>query len=361
MTERPQADDVVDHRDRHERASVLVTGASGFIAKHCIKALVGAGHLVRGTVRSRARTGDSVHAAIGLASDDPRLTLVEADLTADAGWADAVAGCAHVLHVASPFPLKLPRNREAVIGPARDGALRVMRAAAGAGVRRVVMTSSIVAVMYPRADRADRRFTAADWTDPGRSDISAYVASKTIAERVVRDYAAATPGAPEIVTVHPGFVAGPALDGDLSTSIEVIRQMMVGRHRAAPRAGWPVVDVRDAADLHVAAMTAPDIAGERIIAASGSMMLMAMGHAIAAQYPDLRHKLPRFEVPDLAVRAVAFLDSSIAAVLPDLGGLRHIEADRAPVLLGRPLVTPRAAVLATAESLIELGLVRTAA
>ena len=361
MTERRRTDEVVDHGKDDDGAPVLVTGASGFIAKHCIKALLGAGHVVRGTVRSRARTGDSVHAAVGLAVDDPRLTLIEADLTADAGWAQAVAGCVHVLHVASPFPLKLPRSREAVIGPARDGALRVMRAAASAGVNRVVMTSSIVAVMYPRADRADRRFTAADWTDPERSDISAYVASKTIAERAVREFVAATPGAPEIVTVHPGFVAGPALDADLSTSVEVIRQMMVGRHRAAPRAGWPVVDVRDAADLHVAAMTAPDIAGERIIAASGSMMLMAMGQAIAAQYPELRQKLPRFEVPDFAVRAVAFLDSSIAAVLPDLGGMRHIEADRAPILLGRPLVSPRAAVLATAESLIALGLVRTAA
>lgn len=337
--------------------TVLVTGASGFIAKHCIRALIAAGYDVRGTVRSRERAGDSVHTAVGVPGNDRRLALVEADLTADAGWAAAMADCTHVLHVASPFPLKLPRDREAVIAPARDGALRVMRAAAAAGIARVVVTSSIVAVMYPRSDPADRRYTSADWTDPTRRDISAYVASKTIAERAVRDWVKATSGAPEIVTIHPGFVAGPALDADLSTSIEVIRQMMAGRHRAAPRAGWPVVDVRDVADLHVAAMTAPDIAGERIIAASGSMTLMGMGHVIAARHPELRRRLPRFEVPDFAVRAVAFLDSSIAAVLPDLGGLRDITADRAPALLGRPLQTPRAAVLATADSLQSLRLV----
>lgn len=334
---------------------VLVTGASGFIAEYCIAELMRAGYAVRGTVRDVARAGD-VRAAIARAGVDAgAMEFAAADLTSDAGWDAAVAGCSHVLHVASPFPLKLPRRREDLIGPARDGALRLLAAATRAGVARVVLTSSIAAIIYPSAGPQSREYTEADWTDPARTDISAYIASKAIAEKAAWDYVRATKGAPELAVINPGFVQGPALTRQLASSHEFVRQLATGVHPAAPRAGFPMVDVRDVAEAHVVAMTHPKAAGERFLLTDRYMTVFEMGQAVASALPDVAKRVPRFTAPDFLVRAMSFVDRDVTAVLPDLGIRRTCANAKARQVLGIQFRSSTEAVRAAATSLRSLG------
>lgn len=338
--------------------TVLVTGATGFIAKHCIAELIRQGYPVRGTVRDPVRAGDQVRLALRNAGVDPgALALVAADLERDDGWDAAAAGCGHVLHVASPFPIEQPKDREAIVRPARDGALRVLGAATRAGIPRVVMTSSAVAVMYAASPIPGHLYTEADWTDPARPDITPYMVSKTVAERAAWDYVRATPGAPALTTINPGFVQGPALDTDLSTSLEVQRLMGQGAYPGAPSITFPIADVRDVAALHVLAMTHPKAAGERFLAANGTSSLMGMGRIIAATLPDLKSKVPKFELPDLVVRGLAKLDKRLVAVLPELGAVRTCSNAKARDVLGFRFRDAEAAIRDGALSLRALGVI----
>lgn len=334
---------------------ILVTGASGFIAKHVIAELIRNGHAVRGTVRN-PRRANAVHAALGGAGVDPgRLELVPADLMNDDGWPEAAKDCRIVLHVASPFPLAPPRDHDSLIRPARDGTLRVLRAATAAGVERVVVTSSIAACIYPSGGPQARTYTEADWTDPKRPDISSYIASKTIAERAAWDYVRTTPGAPQLVALNPGFVQGPALDPDVSSSHELILQMARGMHLAVPKAGFAMVDVRDVAAAHVVAATHPSAAGERFLLASGYLTLLEIGRVVAHALPDLAPRMPRFELPDLLVQGAAWGLSAARAVLPDLSTRRLCDNAKARSILGIGFRPPREAVAAAASSLRQLG------
>lgn len=340
------------------KATVLVTGSTGFIAKHCIAALLREGHVVRGTVRDVTRAGDGVRRAMANAGVDASgLSLVSADLEHDAGWDAAVAGCSHVLHVASPFPIQQPANSDEIVRPARDGALRVLRAATAAGVRRVVLTSSAVAIMYAAGKSPGHVFTEADWTDPTRPDLTPYMVSKTLAEQAAWDYVGATPGAPELCCINPGFVQGPALDGDLSTSLEVQRLMGKGAYPGAPSITFPISDVRDVAAIHVLAMTHPKAAGERFIAANGTSSLMGMGRIIAATLPDLRSKVPKFELPDMVVRGLAKFDKRLVAVLPELGAVRVCSNAKAREVLGFAFRDADTAIRDGASSLRGLGVI----
>lgn len=337
---------------------VLVTGCTGFVAKHCIAELLRRGFRVRGTARDAERGVIALRGALGHAGIDSRaVEVMTADLERDAGWEQAVRGVSYVLHVASPFPIEQPKDREALVRPARDGALRVLAAATAARVPRVVMTSSTVAVMYVAAPRPGHVYTEADWTDPARPDITPYMASKTIAERAAWDYVRATPGAPELVTVNPGFIQGPALDTDLSTSLEVHRLMGKGAYPGAPRISFPVADVRDVAELHVAALTHPGAAGERFIAANGTASLMGIGRIIAAALPDLARKVPRFELPDMAVRGLAIFDKRLVAVLPELGAERVCDNAKARRVLGHAFRPAEQAIRDGALSLRTLGVI----
>jgi len=237
---------------------VLVTGASGFIAKHCIAELLGAGFKVRGTVRSVARR-EEIEAALGAAGAEGRsIELVEADLNSDAGWQEAVHDCRYVVHMASPFPSSEPKNPEELIKPARDGSLRVLKAAAAGGVERVVQTSSIVAIMRCGKPDAEAR-TEEDWTDLTTPQISGYARSKTLAERaaweIYADLGATTNMA--FCTINTGLVLGPALDKRLSTSHVLLRMLGRGAYMAIPKLALPIVDVRDVARHHVVALTHP--------------------------------------------------------------------------------------------------------
>lgn len=336
--------------------TVVVTGASGFIAKHCIAELTKRGYAVRGTLRDGRRSTSVVPAVARAGGDASRVSFATADLLAEDGWAEALRGARYVLHVASPFPMDPPRDKNDVIRPAREGTLRVLEAARKAGVERVVLTSSVVAVTLGRQPRG-HVYTEADWSDPDRPDITAYAASKTLAEKAAWTYVGGTPGAPELTVINPAFVLGPALDADLSTSHEVLRLMARGVYPAAPKVGFPVSDVRDVAKLHADAVSHPRSAGERFIAATGFLSLMDLGRKLVEVCPDLAGKAPRFELPDIAVRAAALFDTRLRAVLPDLGHPRPISDVKVRETFGIALRPPEQAAASAAQSLRDLGLV----
>ena len=337
---------------------VLVTGASGFIAKHCIAELLRRDYTVTGTLRDLNRA-DEVRQSVGHAgADASEVTFVATDLLREDGWQQAMEGCSYVLHVASPFPLQAPRNPDDVIRPAREGALRVLRAAARAGVKRVVMTSSIVAVTLPWPEAPlGHVFTEADWSNPERRDVTSYVVSKTLAERAAWDFVKSEPKAPELAVVNPAFVLGPAVDADLSTSHAVLRLMAEGAYPAAPKVGFPISDVRDVAITHALALTHPQAAGQRFLSANGFLRLIELGGLLARELPDLKSKVPRFELPDIAVRAVALVDHRLKAVLADLGHPRPISNAKAHDVLGQSFRSAEEAVKSAAASLRALHVI----
>ena len=267
-------------------------------------------------------------------------------------------GCTYVLHVASPFPMTEPKNPDDVIRPAREGALRVLRAARDAGIKRVVQTSSIVAVDLPWPDAPlGHVFTEEDWTNPERPDITTYVKSKTLAERAAWDFVKSEAGAPELAVVNPAFVLGPAVDPDLSTSHEVLRLMAVGAYPAAPKVGFPVSDVRDVAITHVRVMTHPQAAGERFLSANGFLRLYEIGQLLAEALPDLKRKVPKFEMHDFTVRIIALFDKRLRAVLAELGHPRHISNAKAHRVLEQSFRSPQEAVKSAAASLRALHVI----
>jgi len=337
---------------------VLVTGASGFIAKHCIAELLRRNHPVRATLRNLGRA-DEVRRSVALAGADAAgVELVTADLLSDAGWAEAMDGCTYVLHVASPFPITEPKDPDDVIRPAREGALRVLRAASDAGVKRVVLTSSVVAITLPWPEAPlGHVFTEKDWTNPERPDITTYVRSKTLAERAAWDFVKSEAKAPELTVVNPAFVLGPALDPDLSTSHEVLRLMAIGAYPAAPKVGFPISDVRDVAITHARVMTHPQAAGQRFLSANGFLRLYEIGQLLAATLPDLKRKVPKFQMHDFSVRVIALFDKRLRAVLADLGHPRHISNAQAHAVLEQSFRSPQEAVKAAASSLRALHVI----
>lgn len=337
---------------------VLVTGASGFIAKHLIAELIRQGFAVRATLRN-LDGAEEVRRAIGNAgATASAVEFVATDLLSDAGWDEAASGCSYVQHVASPFPIKPVKNPDDVIRPAREGALRVLKAATKAKVKRVVQTSSVVAITTPWPEATlGHVFDERDWTNPERPDISTYTVSKTLAEQAAWDYVKATPGAPQLATVNPAFVLGPAPDGDLSTSVEVIRLIGTGAYPLAPKIAFPVSDVRDVAVTHVLAMINPEAAGQRFITANGFLRLVEVGRLVARALPDLSKKVPRGELPDFAVRALAVFDTRLRAVLPDLGFPRPVSNAKAHKVLGQTFRSPQEAVSSAAASLRALEII----
>jgi nucleoside-diphosphate-sugar epimerase len=340
-------------------STVLVTGGSGFIGGHCILHLLSAGHRVRTTVRSLAREGE-VRAAlkVGGAEAGDRLSFVAADLEKDAGWAEAVAGCEYVLHVASPFPVSLPKNEDEIIVPAREGALRVLRAARDAGVKRVVLTSSFAAVGYGHAPQ-NEPFDETRWTEPQGHEVSAYVKSKTLAERAAWDFIAKEGGALELSVVNPVAVFGPVLAPDFSTSIVIVKRMMDGEMPAAAKLRLGVVDVRDVADLHLLAMTRPEAKGERFLAVAGNFMsLLEMASVLRARMGAPARRAPTFELPNWVMRVVALADPAASQIVPELGKYKNASSAKAQRVLGWAPRSREDALVATAESLLRLGLLK---
>lgn len=337
----------------HE-TTVLVTGGSGFLAGHIISRLLTDGYLVRTTVRSASREAD-VRAALDLPSDDRRLSFVVADLSADDGWAAAVHGCNAVMHVASPFPARQPRDENEVIAPAREGTLRVFRAATAAGVRRIVMTSSFAAVGYsPKPDGTP--YDETDWTDPAGPN-SPYVKSKTLAERDAWDFAAA--GDVELTVINPVGIFGPVLGTQLATSVQIVKGLLTGTPPVLPRASFATVDVRDVAELHVMALRDPRAIGERFLAASGQpVTLPEIAGILRAGLGPAGRRVPRLTVPDWLVRRAAHVVPALRELAGLLGEPKHISATKATKMLGWQPRSVDETMVATAESLIDGGFVR---
>lgn len=337
---------------------VLVTGASGFIAKHCIAELLRRNYSVRGTLRNLERAEEVRRSVAKAGADAAGVEFVAADLLSEDGWDEAMRGCTYVQHVASPFPLAEPRHPDDVIRPAREGAVRVLRAASRAGVRRVVLTSSVVSVTLPWPEAPQGHvFTEADWSNPQRPDVTTYVVSKTLAERAAWDFVRGASSAPELTVVNPAFVLGPAPDADLSTSHEVMRLMGVGAYPAAPRIGFPISDVRDVAVTHALAMVSPKAAGERFLSANGFLRLIEIGRMLAEVLPDLRWKVPKFELSNVAVRLISYVDRRLKAVLPDLGHPRHVSNAKTLSVLEQSFRSPQEAVRSAAASLRALDVI----
>jgi len=333
---------------------VLVTGGSGFLGTHCILQLLEAGYQVRTTVRSPQREAD-VHAMVQ-AGDG--LSFVVADLENDAGWAEAVAGCQYVLHVASPFPSTVPDNEDELIVPAREGALRVLRAARDARVQRVVLTSSFAAIGYGQQPR-DTPFDETSWTDLNGEDVLPYVKSKTLAERAAWDFIAKEGGGLELSVVNPVGIFGPVLGPDYSTSILLVQRMMDGALPGCPRLYFGAVDVRDVAELHLRAMIDPAAKGERFLAVAGDFMSMLdIAKVLKKQLGAAAKRVPTRELPDWMVRLASMTDPAVKQILPELGKRKNATNEKARRVLGWAPRPREEAVAATAESLVRLGLLK---
>lgn len=340
-------------------ARVLVTGGTGFLGAHCIIQLLAAGHEVRATVRDLRREA-ALKAMLrqgGAGNGANQVALFAADLTADPGWKEAVAGCDYVLHVASPFPSRVPKDENELIRPARDGAIRVLRAARDADVTRVVLTSSFAAIGYGKG-RAGT-FTETDWTDPDDPTIQPYQKSKTLAERAAWSFMKDEGGALELAVIDPTGILGPVLGPDLSTSIHLIKRMLEGSTPGCPDLWFGIVDARDVADLHLRAMTNPAAAGERFLATAGQFMSVAqVAQTLKDRLGDAARAVSTRQLPNWLLRAVALFDPEVRGLLPELGKRKNATADKAQRLLGWNPRPPEEAIVATAASLADLNLLK---
>ena len=317
--------------------TVLVTGGSGFVASWCIAELLQHGYTVRTTLRSGAKEA-AVRKAVGSSPTDGRLRFAIADLTKDAGWDAALAGCDYVLHVASPLSGAPTSDRDALVAPAREGTLRVLRAATNAGVKRVVMTSAAAAARPPLA--ANRVSDETIWADPDDPQFDAYRRSKILAERAAWDFIAANGRTTQLTTILPGAVFGPVLARENLGSVQIISRMLEGRPPAIPRLGFWVVDVRDLADLHIRAMTSSDAGGQRFLAAGEYLWMEEIARILRAKLGARASKVPTRRLPDALFRFVAIFLPQLKALAPLIGQRYELSAVKASRVLG---FAPRAA------------------
>ncbi|MCM6776013.1 aldehyde reductase [Nocardia sp. CDC159] len=342
--------------------TVLVTGGTGFLATRCIAQALNEGYRVRTTARNNdaaQRIREQV-AAAG-AANAPAVEVAAADLTADAGWAEAAAGCTHVLHVASPFPAAQPEDEDEVIVPARDGTLRVLRAARDAGVRRVVVTSAFGACGYGHKE-TKRPFTEEDWTNLDDPTLPPTVKAKTLAERAAWDFLAREGGGLELSVVNPVGIFGPVLGPEFSNSISVLLKLLDGTAPAIVPLSFAVVDVRDVAELHLRAMTHPAAAGQRFIASAGDVIEMgAVAKLLRDQLGPDADRVPTKQLPMWVVKAAAKMAPGASELAGNLGKVRHVSNAKAREILGWTPRSTEDTLLVTARSLLEQGLVGTPA
>jgi dihydroflavonol-4-reductase len=336
---------------------VLVTGISGFIGGHVALALLAEGYLVRGSVRDLSKAGKVKDVLARHGADVSRLEFVALDLLKDEGWSTAMEGVRYLIHVASPFVIKMPKDRGELVRPAVEGTTRALEAAFASKVERVVLTSSMAAVMYGHDPARTAPFTAADWTNVDGPGVSAYTESKYRAEKVAWEIAERNGRRNDLVAINPGNVYGPLLDEDPGTSARLVMRLIDGSLPAAARVPMTAIDVRDVAALHVKALTAPGAGGHRYPLSEGTYTLLEMANFLRPALPDYAGKLPRFEVPDWLVRIFGGLDPDMRGNLGELGTHKWTEALDAKALLGRPFIPAREAIVETARTAIAQKLV----
>ena len=337
-----------------DKGTVLVTGGSGYIGGWCVAGLLQHGYAVRATVRDLAREAEVRGAIATVVDPGNRLSFHKAELMSDAGWDEAAAGCEYVLHVASPLGVAEPKDPDVLIKPAREGALRVLNAAIRAGVSRVVQTSSVAATS-PGERGPDSQSDETVWTDLTDPKVSTYARSKTLAEKAAWDLVKSSGAKTTFATVNPALVLGPVMSRDFSDSVQVVERLMTGRVPGLPRLGFNVVDVRDVADLHIRAMTAPEAGGQRFIAARHWAWMADIADLLRARLGAEAPRVPSRRVPDFVLRIAGIFDKELASVTGGLGRKRDFSSAKAQSTLGwspRPLETT---VLDCARSLIAKG------
>jgi len=324
--------------------TVLLTGVSGFIAKHVALKLLNAGYDVRGTVR-RLDRADEVRNALAphITAGAGKISFIQADLESDAGWDDAVQGVSAVVHTASPFPIAQPKDENVLIRPAVEGTERVLNEAAAAGVKRIVLTSSIAAV-FNETKHLELQ-DEADWCDVDLPSTSAYAKSKTLAERKAWEISAGK--GLQLTTVNPGVVLGPPLDEHYGSSLGLVERIMKGKDPVVPDLGFAAVDVRDVAEMHLRALQRPETVGKRYLAASGSLSMPMMGRILKDAYPT--RKIPTMIAPMVLLRVIALFDAQLRAILPNLGKHPKMSNARAVKEMGIAFIAPKAALLASAD------------
>lgn len=338
---------------------VLVTGISGFLGGHVALALLNAGYRVRGSIRD-LKKADKVRATLQKASASGNvdgLEFVALDLMRDEGWQEAADGCRFLQHVASPFVLQMPTNRDDLIRPAVEGTRRALNAALAAGIERVVLTSSFAAIGYGHDEDRTTPFTEADWSATTGEDVTAYTESKTRAELEAWSIMEGAGRRNDLVVVNPTGILGPLLDDDPGTSGALVLRLLNGSVPAAPRINFGVVDVRDVAELQVRAMETPDAGGKRFLASAGSLSLKATADLLRPAFPAYAGKIPRLELPDWIVRIIALFDAQVRGSVGSLGKVKLMDARQGEALLGHPFITPGEATIAMAQSLIAQKLV----
>ena len=343
---------------------ILVTGASGFIAKHTIQQALAAGYRVRGTVRNDDEATIAQTVVDQQSSKHKSyFSVVRADLTSDAGWKEAEAGCDYVLHIANPYP-KTPTKRggrEALVAVSRDGTLRVLRAAfESPSVRRVVMVSSMVSVVYwPDRPTPTVQVSETDWTDPDWEKVTwAYAVAKTRAEKAAWELAKERELQDKLVSVNPAMVWGPVLDGVECTSSDICKDFLQGSLPVVAPMSWPLVDVRDVATLLVVSLKSVGVGGRRLIAAADTMDFLEVAKHLATTCPQFASKIPTRTAPHWLLRLLAWLgDPTSKQILPDLETRVTTDTSYVTELTGVTFRPSKEAVAAMAESLIGQKLV----
>jgi len=336
---------------------VLVTGGTGFVGIHAILQLLQQGYSVKTTLRSLKRK-DEIFDMLrnGGITNFENLSLIEADLTKDDNWNEAVKDCIYVLHIASPIFLALPKDENEMIRPAVDGTLRVLKAARDAGVKRVVMTSNFGAVGYSHRDPATP-ITEESWTDPNEKGLSSYNKSKVMAERAAWDFMAREGGSMELSVINPVGIFGPSLGPDVSSAFELIKNIIDGKMKAIPKLTMNVIDVRDVAGLHLRAMTNPEAKGQRFLAlAGGKISLPGIAKLIKTERPSVAAKISGKVLPNWLVRISALFDPKAKAIASMLKASRNVSNEKARKVLGwSPMSTNEQAILLSVDSMLKFG------
>ncbi|MEP3347864.1 MAG: NAD-dependent epimerase/dehydratase family protein [Litoreibacter sp.] len=336
--------------------TVLLTGVTGYLGGHLAVALLRAGYKVRGSLRTPSRSAETQIAIKEAGGDVSHLEFVELDLTKDAGWIEACNGVDYLVHAASPFVTSMPKDKAELITPAVEGTQRALSAARDAGVERVVLTSSIAAIVPGRGKSGPSNLDASDWADPD-GDVNAYVESKIRAEQKAWDILKPGTTKTELAVINPGFIVGPLLDSDPGTSGALFQRFLRGEIPVAPHLHMHSVDVRDLAHMHVAALTDPSVVGARTIASFDSYSIMQLATCLKKAFPAYSKKVPKFQAPDWFIRLVALVDADVRGSLKELGYNPTLDEAPGRALLGRAPIPIADSYVATAQSLIERKLV----